>query len=113
MSVDGRQGAAVGGIRGRGAVGGALALACLALMVAIATAVLTYALAESYGFGRWWDWPGFVMTGGAAVLSAAALLGASRLAKLPWRLPLVFATSVVLIYAVGYVAGVLGDARHH
>lgn len=97
----------------RTAVAGAVVCACVAGLIAVATVILTFALAESYGFGHWWDWSGFVMTGGAAALTAAALLGANRLARLRWRPLSVFAVSVVSVFAVCYLAGVLGNARHH
>ena len=90
-----------------------MACACLAAVLAVTTALVTFGLSQSYGFGPWWDWSAFVMTGGAAVLTATALLGANRLAGRRWRPLLVFVVSVVAVFAIGYLAGVLGNTLHH
>ena len=84
-----------------------------AVLLAVATALVTFGLSESYGFGPGWDWSAFVMTSGAALLSAAALLGANRLARLQRRPFPVLVASVLTVLAIGYVAGVIGNLQHH
>lgn len=113
MSVHGSQVAEAGGAPPRAAIAGAGVCAGVALLLVVATALVTFGLSDGYGFGPWWDWSAFVMTGGAAVLTGAALLGASRLARLRLRPLPVLVASVVSVFAFGYVAGVLGDALHH
>lgn len=113
MSVESSQLAETGRSPQRGAIAGAVVCASVSVLLALATALVTFGLSESYGFGPGWDWSAFVMTGGAAILSGAALLGAVRLARLPLRAVPVMVACVASVFAVAYVAGVLGNLRHH
>lgn len=112
MTAEGSQLAEVDGPR-PAAIAGAVVCAGAAALLTLATAVLTYGLAESYGFGPVWDWSAFVMTAGAAALTGAAVLGAFRLARMRLRAVPVLVASVASVLAIGYVAGVLGNLRHH
>src|SRR3954447_4145501 len=47
------------------AIAGAVVCAGVAVLLAATTALVTFGLSESYGFGPGWDVSAFVMTGGA------------------------------------------------
>ena len=113
MRVEGSQLTEARGAPQRAPVVGAVVCAGAAVLLAVATALVTFGLAESYGFGPWWDWSAFVMTGGAAILTGAAVLGAIRLARLQLRPLPALVAAVASVLAVGYVAGVLGNLQHH
>lgn len=112
MSADGSE-LGEAGSPPRAAIAGAVVCAGAAVLVAVATALVTFGLSESYGFGPGWDWSAFVMTAIAAGVAGAALLGARRLAQLRLRPSAVVVVAVAAVFAVGYVAGVLGNLRHH
>ena len=111
--MDGNRSGAAAVDATRVAMAGAAASAGVAVLVVALTALITFGLAESYGFGPGWDWSAFLMTAAAALLAGATLTGAIRLARLRWRLIRVFTATVVSVFAIGYVAGVLGDHFHH
>ena len=91
----------------------ALAFSAVAVFLVLVTGLITFGLAQGYGFGPVWDRSAFVMTAAVAVLVGAAVLGAVRLARLRMRALPVLAASVACVFAVGYVAGVLGNGMHH
>ena len=113
MGVDSSRLAEAARSRQGGAIAGAVVCAGVSVVLALATALVTFGLSESYGFGPGWDWSAFVMTGGAAILSGAALVGAIRLARLQLRPFPVLVASVASVLALAYVAGVIGNTRHH
>ncbi|NYG08666.1 hypothetical protein BJ986_003153 [Phycicoccus badiiscoriae] len=92
---------------------GAAICAGLALLLTVATGVVTFGLSESYGFGPVWDWSALMMTGAAAALVGTALLVAIRLARLRWPAVSLTAGVVAFVFAVGYIAGVAGDSLKH
>ncbi|MGZ4517906.1 MAG: hypothetical protein ACXVXN_08310 [Mycobacteriaceae bacterium] len=110
MDVEGNQPAGTGGARPPAAIVGAFTCAGVALVLTVATGVITFGLSRSYGFGPVWDWSAFMMTGAAAALAGTALLGAIRLARLRWRAVPVAAGWVALVFVVGYLAGVAGNS---
>lgn len=89
---------------------GAVTCAGLALLITVATGLVTFGLSESYGFGPVWDWSALVMTGAAAALTGTALLVGIRLARLRWPALSVAAGGVAFVFAVGYIAGVAGNS---
>jgi len=113
VSVDGDQLAEAGSARPPAALVGAVVCAGVSLLLIVATGMLTFALAESYGFGPAWDLSALVMTGAVAALAGAALLGAIRLAGLRLRALPVMASLVAFVFAVGYVAGTVGNSLKH
>lgn len=113
MGVEGNQSAEARGARPPAALVGALICAGVALLVTVATGVITFGLSQSYGFGPVWDWSAFIMTGAAAALAGTALLGAIRLARLQWRALPIMAACVAFVFAVGYAAGVAGNSLRH
>lgn len=113
VSVDGGQLAEADGSPPRASMAGAVVCAGAALLLVVATAYVTFGLAESYGFGPWWDWSAFVMTAGVALLTGAGFVAAARLARVRWRPVSVLAAVVGSVFVIGYVAGVLGNVRHH
>lgn len=112
MSVSADQLAEAAGAPSRAAIVGALVCAGVAVLLAGTTAFVTFGLSRSYGFGPVWDWSAFVMTGAVAALAGTALLGATRLARLRFRALHVVAVPVASVFAIGYVAGVLGNRLH-
>ena len=95
------------------AVAGAVVCAVVAFFIMAMTVLITFGLSEGYGFGPAWDLSAFVMTAGAAALTGSALVGAVRLARLRLRALPVLMASVVVVFATGYVAGMLGNSLHH
>ena len=111
MDVEGNQLAPAAGATPRAAIAAAV-LCAVAVLIVVATALVTFGLSEGYGFGPWWDRSAFVMTAAAALFAGAAILGAIRLARLRLRGLPVLAASVVSVFAIGYLAGVLGNRLH-
>ena len=111
--MDGNRSGPAAGDTTRPAMAGAAVCAGVAFLVVALTALITFGLAESYGFGPGWDWSALLMTAAAALLAGATLVGAIRLAKIRWRPIRMFTVSVVSVLVIGYVAGVLGDHFHH
>ena len=113
VSVGGNQLVETGSTAPRAAIAGAGVCAIVACLLAVATAYITFELARSYGFGPVWDWSAFVMTGVVAVSTGAALYSAVRLAKLQLRALPIMVAAVAAVFAIGYVAGLVGNAVHH
>lgn len=97
----------------RTAIAGAGVCAIVAALLAVATAYVTYGLARSYGFGPVWDWSAFVITGAVALLTGAAVLAAVRLARFQLGVFPIMVASVASVFAIGYVAGLVGNSLHH
>ena len=95
------------------AVAGAVACAGVAVFIVATTALITFGLSESYGFGPAWDLSAFVMTAGAAAATGSALVGAVRLIRPRLRAFPVMMAAMVAVFATGYLAGMLGNSLHH
>ena len=91
---------------------GAVASATVAVLLTAAAAYITYGLSASYGFGSGWDWSSILMISAVAALVASALLAAVRLARMRWRALPLLAASIATVFAIWYVAGVLGNHVH-
>lgn len=94
------------------AIAGAVVCAGLAVLVAVATVLITFGLSESYGFGPVWDLSAFVMTIAAAMITGGAAVAALRLARLRRRPLPVLVLSVAAVVLAGYAAGVIGNHLH-
>src|SRR4051812_43830232 len=110
MRENGSQLAGASNVRPRVGVVAAVLCAGVAVVIAAATALVTFGLSESYGFGPLWDTSAFVMTVAAAALTGTAVLAAVRLARVRLRpLPVVLG-SVAGGVGGGGVAGAGGDS---
>ncbi|WP_270889808.1 hypothetical protein [Pedococcus sp. 5OH_020] len=101
MGVHGNQSTEASGAPPPAALAGALVCAGVALLLTLATGLITFGLSQSYGFGPAWDLSAFMMTGAAASLAGTALLGAIRLARLQLRALPVMVAGVAFVFAVG------------